>query len=172
MKHAKVLLLILSVIILSNWLFTEVDFPDVDYKVLKGIDGFEILIEVLNEDAIKIGLTRKRLKTVTELALRREGITVVEYKGGVKTTEELLKFSRTPFIYVNVNVSGRAFSVKLELKERVVLERDESISCTATTWDQLITGIHGGNSEFIVSALKELLDYFINDYYKANPKKR
>ena len=66
----------------------------------------------------------------------------------------------------------RAFNVTLDIKEQVKLHRDASIECTATTWSQSITGTHGSDPEYIVSALSMLLDDFLNDYYKANPKKQ
>jgi len=41
-----------------------------------------------------------------------------------------------------------------------------------TTWERGVTGTHGNNPEYIVTAIEQLLDMFLNDYYKANLKKR
>jgi hypothetical protein len=76
-----------------------------------------------------------------------------------------------PYLYVNVNAVGKGFNIELSLNEQVTLKRDPKISCRAKTWDMCVTGIHQNNSEYIVTSLSELLDYFLNDYYKANPKK-
>ena len=68
MKKRKVLLLFICVLFIYKGAFSSVD-----YEVLKGINRLSILIEVLGGEARKIGLTRERLRTVTELRLRKEG---------------------------------------------------------------------------------------------------
>jgi hypothetical protein len=134
-------------------------WSEIDIKALplKGIKSITVSIEDLSDDAIKIGLAKERLQTVIELRLRKEGIKIVEPL-----------FS--PYLYVNIRVVGRAFHVYLSIREGVILERDKTISCLATTWWHGSTGTHTDNPEFIVSSLSELLDFFLNDYYKANPK--
>lgn len=159
MKHKKILLLaILSLII------CKVASSEIRSKPLKGIEKIWVLIEVLGEEERKMGLTEDRLKSITELRLRREGIQIC-------SREEWFSHNNIPWLYVNVVVVGRAFNVLLELKDYVSLHRDRSISCYASTWSQDITGT-SNNPEYIVSALSELLDEFINDYYIANPKKQ
>ena len=124
---------------------------------------FEMIIEALDKDAEKIGLTENRLKTVVELRLRREGITIVDVSSDLEI----------PYVYINVNVVGNAYNVKLDINEWVDLERiPVSRGCTATVWEVFITGTHGGKSENIVDSLNILFDDFFNDYYKANPKKK
>ena len=127
-------------------------------EVLKGISSFEVVVEQLHKDSNDIGLTKDRLITVTELKLRREGLLS---SGGLLS----------PYVYINVNVVGVAFSISLEIHDMVQLVRDPSIIKTASTWDTSTTGTHGGDPEYIVTALNKLLDIFLNDYYKANPKK-
>ncbi len=165
-KKRKVLLLFICVLFICKGAFSGVD-----EKVLKGIDMLKIGIEYLSDEAKNIGLTRGRLRTVTELRLRKEGITIFGKEHISTTYWEIPRYRNTPIILVNVSVVGNAFRVSLEIFEYVILRRDESIECLAFTWNENMLGTHGNNVEYIVTALGELLDEFLNDYYKANPKK-
>ena len=137
---------------------------------LKGIDKEGIGIEVreLSEDAIKLGLNIDRIRTFTELRLRREGIKI--------NTE-------SPFdLYIEVKIVETAFSINLKIYEYVFLVRDyfeifkdETLPITAflaTTWISGSLGVHGKDTEFILTSLGGLIDEFLNNYYKANPKKK
>ena len=124
---------------------------------------FEILIGNLNEDAKKIGLTEERLRTVTELRLRKEGM-------DIKNASTNLNM---PYVCVTITVVGAAFGIDLRIKEVVEIQRKPlPVFCTTSTWGASSIGTHIGDPEFIVSGLSQLLDEFLNDYYKANPKKR
>lgn len=156
MKHKKYLLLLLFTLFLYGKVF-----PIQISAVLKGIDKIYVGIEGISEDGNKIGLTRERLRTVGELKLRREGITILkEYK------------ILYPNLYININVVGKAFNVELSFLEGVSLVRDPSIKTLARTWSRNSTGTHANDPEVIVSALSKLLDIFLNDYYKDNPNKQ
>ena len=153
---------IVSFLVLS-FLLCETSFLCGGYEELGNIgDKFCVLIEILGRSEAKIGLTEKRLRTVTELRLRREGMKVV--------TEVTRK---TPFIYVNFRVIGQAYHVTLEIHEWVELERIPITHGTiATTWNKAFYGGHERDPERIVSGLDQLFDAFFNDYYKANPKEK
>ena len=174
MKQSKVLLLFICVLFIHKGAFS-----DEDAKVLKGIDSVRIMIENLPESATKMGITYSRLRTIVELRLRREGITIItgrttktlEELGYEKYIEELEKLGNTPWVYVDLSVVGMAFHIELVIHESVILRRDKSIGCIAITWNNSTTGTHANDPEFIVSCLGKLLDVFLNDYYKANPKK-
>ena len=124
---------------------------------LKGIKTLTVLVEKLSEDATKIGLTKGKIQTTAELILRREGIVI-----GNSITD--------PCIYIKITVIGSAYSIRAEIREGATLTRIP-IFFTVTTWYAESTGTHGGNSSHIIVALQERLDGFVNDYYKANPKK-
>ena len=77
-----------------------------------------------------------------------------------------------PYIYVVVTVVGAAFGVELCVRELVEIKRKPfAVRCMVNTWSAGLVGTHTGDPEFIVSTLSRLLDEFLNDYYKANPKK-
>ena len=132
------------------------EFISIKSEVLKDLNEIPIVIGDPGEGGTKIGLTSNRMRTVTELKLRKEGIKIIE--------------KSTCFLYVNTMIVGNAFRVKLELKEKAKISRLDAFYA-ATTWQNEMVGTHGNNPEYIVSALGELLDEFLNDYYKANPKK-
>jgi hypothetical protein len=126
---------------------------------LKGIKAMFVLVEDLPQGATGIGLTIERIKTATELKLRREGISVPNYSYA------------DPYLDISINVVDKAFSVEVSLREKVVLKRDGSITCRAATWSNSVTGVHNGDPSLFIDGLQEVLDAFLNDYYKANPKK-
>ncbi|MBA7629545.1 hypothetical protein ES703_37044 [subsurface metagenome] len=148
-------------------LLCETSFLYGQYKALRNIGNeFGIIIADFprKEDFKKIGLTEERLRTVTELRLRREGMKIV--------TKKEANY-KTPHIYIGVTVVELAFSVHLRICEWVELKRLPFPHWTiAAIWDQGFTGIHSGQPEFIVSSLNILFDEFFNDYYKANPKEK
>ena len=157
-KTKKFYLLFLVVLFLYDGIF-----PDIKSYPLKGIDRIYVLIESLPQDAIDLGLTKNRLRTATELRLKREGIKIGK-------EQEMIE-GHIPYLYVRVNVLGIAFNIELNICENVVLLRDKSVKCNSITWDNSTIGFHGRDPEYIVTSLNHLLDKFLNDYYKANPKK-
>ena len=81
-----------------------------------------------------------------------------------------------------VNVAGNAFMIGLRVYEFVLLLRDyfeiykdDTLPMTAfyaPTWISSSLGTYVKDIDFILSALEGEIDEFLNDYYKANPKKQ
>lgn len=136
------------------------EFISIKSEVLRGLNEIPIVLEDPGEGGTKIGLTSNRMRTVTELKLRKEGIKIIEKSTSVSYC----------FLCVNTMIVGNAFRVELELVEKVKISRLD-VFYAATTWQNGIIGTHGNDPEYIISALGELLDIFLNDYYKANPRK-
>lgn len=143
--------------------------PTAERGTLIGLQGVNVLIEVLKPVAQKYGLTREALKIAVESRLREHGI-------------RWPSPSQSPFVptlYVNVNIAAEEslglamVCVKVELQQQVVLSRDLKTSCTATTWDK--SGLTYGpvnNLNNVTVSVMEVVDVFINDYLAANPKER
>jgi hypothetical protein len=127
---------------------------------LKGIKAIFVLVGDLPQKAAEIGLTTERIKTATELKLRGEGISVPNYS------------YEDPYLYISINVVYQAFSIEVSLRENVALKRDKSINCRAATWLNSITGVHSNDPNYIIDGLQVVLDFFLHDYYSANPKKK
>lgn len=132
--------------------------------VFKGLKGVQVLVEELPDDAMKIGLTRERLQSATELSLRRNGVPVL-------TLEEAAKTPGAPWIYVNVNLTTTSFSTMVLIREDVRLVRaPNTVVLGATIWTKSSAGTHTGDADFIVKSVERKVDDFCLDYLKANPK--
>lgn len=136
---------------------------------LIGLQGANVLIEVLKPEAQKYGLTREALKVAVESRLREHGIRWL--------SPSQSRF--VPTLYVNVNMAveeSRGWvmvCVNVELHQQVVLLRDLKTSCTATTWNKsALTYGRVTNPRNITARVTEVVDVFINDYLAANPNMR
>jgi len=163
MNLKKISLLFLLTFFLASPLFPSQEWWHLSsHECLVNIRSkFMVGIVPLSEDAKKIGLTEERLRTITELRLRKEGMTIIDTDG-----------FGFPIIMVNAHVIGSGFSVMLKIGDSAKIQRVLSpVSSYVTIWELCAYGIHGNDPESIASGLSELIDRFLNDYYKANPKK-
>jgi hypothetical protein len=159
MKRASGLLAIIFIFLLSISLCFAIQTSDSNSFALKGIKAIFVLVQDLPQKAEGMGLTTARIKTATVSKLRGEGISVPDYS------------ETDPYLYININVVSQAFSVEVSLREKVVISRAKSITCRAATWSNSVTGVHGGDPILIIEGLHYVLDAFLNDFHKANPKK-
>ena len=112
-----------------------------------------LLVERLSSDEADIGLTEARIQTAAEARLRSARI----YDDSV----------RSPYLYIQVTVVGRAFNFDISFKKRLydpVTDRRAS----ATTWNLGGTGTHGGDAGYVLRALSEFVDTFVLDYLRVN----
>jgi len=185
MEIRKILLLLLCILFICGGTFQGQETQETIVKAKKGIhlvyqldsayplkgidkEGIEIEVDKLSEDAIKLGLTIDRIRTLTELRLRREGIKI--------NKESTFKLN------INVHVGGYAFRISLRMYAFVLLIRDyyeiymdDTLPVTpffAPVWISGSYGTYDKGLDFILSALEAEIDEFLNDYYKANPKKK
>lgn len=140
-------------------------------EVLQGLEGVRVLVELIEPEVEKYGLTEKALQTDTELQLRQYGIKVL-------TFEEWLSTPVVPLLYVNVSVHIReappvaAAAISVELLEAVLLLREPKRICgDASIWHTgsvVLVGLRGIKD--IREVVKDRVNEFINDYLAANPK--
>jgi len=135
---------------------------------LYGLPGVYVLVESLNLDMEKDGLTKDQLRKEVESQLRNAGIRVL-------TREEKLKTPGNPQLYVNVNLLkssspfAYAYSVEINLEQEVALVRKPKMRTVATTWSQGSVGIVGiANLKAIQETVRGRVDHFIHDYFAAN----
>src|SRR5207249_6328300 len=139
-------------------------------KTLAGLTGLYVSVEHIPDEMQRDGLDTTQIQTDVELKLRQAGITVL-------TRQEWLSTAAAPFLYVNVqaikNSNLYAFSVDVQLRQRVTLVHDPAVLILATTWSA--TGVIGTVGSKKLSSLREtvrdLTDQFINAYLAANPKR-
>ena len=137
---------------------------------LYGLPGVYVLVESLNLDVEKDGLTKNQLRKEVESQLRNAGIKVL-------TREEKFKTAGNPQLYVNINLLrssspfAYAYSVEISLEQEVSLVRKPNMRTAATTWSQGSVGIVGiANLRAIRETVRGRVDHFIHDYFAANSR--
>lgn len=123
------------------------------FELFTQCETINLVVEGLNEDASKIGLTVRRITIAAESRLRSARL----------FSEERMR----QYLYVNVNRVGNAHSIDLEFNKKVFDPRSKH-SAYATTWSIGGTGTHGQSSSFVISHVSEYIDTFIVEYFKAN----
>ena len=106
--------------------------------------------------AFEIGLTKAALRAAAESRLR----------GARLYATVRLNY----YLYLNINVVGRAHSISLEFK-KWVYDPASGESYSATTFDIGGTGTHGSGgarSSYILGGVSEYLDQFLLQYLQVN----
>ena len=114
-----------------------------------------LIVEDLPGGVLTIGLTKEAIRAAVESRLRSARL-----YGSIRTA---------PYLYVNVNVVGRAFSISLEFTKEVrdILSGDTGL---AATWNVGSTGTHGGSANYIVSSVSRRMDEFLVEFLRVNEK--
>jgi hypothetical protein len=128
---------------------------------LKGIPAFRVVVEqfgskVEKRDALK----SDDLQAEVERQLVRAGVPVSKSAAAV--------------LYANVAVvcgEDCAYTVTLEVQQRVRLERERSTSLLAPTWSTRGTGLVARRSRRIRQNLRDQVDQFVAAYRAVNPSK-
>lgn len=131
---------------------------------LKGLHGVEVVVESLEAEAEKHGLTKKALQTAVELRLRQHGIKVNPGE---------------PFLYIHVNAFvNEAFSfsvvtIRVKFVQPAVLLLNPKIRAYVITWQYANTFLYSLDKlRGVRENVLDFVDKFINDYLAANPKEQ
>lgn len=110
--------------------------------------SIEYLIEALSEGAKKVGLNESRIVNKVELRLRQAGLKPSEMSAADR-----------PYLYVQMNVVGRGFSIKLAYKRRIIYNvGSRSFELYGgSTWDTGLTG-NAGDADYIMGGLDDAMD--------------
>ena len=114
-----------------------------------------LLVERLNDDAKSIGLSKSRIETIVRSRLR--------------AARAYTDNKSASYVYVNVNVVGQAFSVRIVLNKWVEDEASGE-GGVAATWNTGGTGTHGKDGGYVLSGIGEHTDKFIDEYLRVNEK--
>ena len=118
-----------------------------------------LVVESLDEDAIRGDLTEEQIRNAAESRLRAAGTYDPE---------------ADPFLYINVNTGApqmghfRFFAITVKYK-RILLDPRLHWFGYAATWDTRLAG--QGGSSYILSNLSRLLDKFLVDYLRVRDSK-
>jgi hypothetical protein len=136
---------------------------------LGGLKGVAVAVELLSPEIEKEGLRTEDVKRDVAVRLRQAGIAVL-------TEEDLLREAGTPCLSVWLMGSKTgnelyACSIRVELSQKVILERSPSVHAMASTWNVTSFGFVGMNPlRSIRNYLNGPLESFINAYLAENPK--
>jgi hypothetical protein len=133
---------------------------------LTGLDGVHVHVEPVNIDAERDGFTRSAVRDDVESALRSAGLEVYSKTG-------LFDTPGTPLLHVDVmtlRLDGRyAYSVRLELWQRVRLVREPRVAALALTWGapQLVGTVAVERLAELRDAVRSAVAGFIEECRKA-----
>jgi len=142
---------------------------ELDRATLRGLSGIGVLVESLDPEDERAGLTQAQLQTDVELRLRKAGIKVM-------TKQETLQTPGIPILYVQLGIIhdplGYSLAVIVGLHQQVILVRDPSIVTQGITWS--INGVGRGSPDNFVKEARgrvaDFVDQFMNVYLAMNPK--
>ena len=124
------------------------------FELFNNCQPMRLVVEGLPDAAADIGLTKERLVLAAESRLRGSRLYTAEGYGA--------------YLYLRVNVVGRAFNIALEYRKNVGDLASGEVGL-ATTWHAGGAGMHGATgAEFIVSGVSRNLDQFLTEYLRVN----
>jgi hypothetical protein len=140
-------------------------------KSLSALPGVHVVVEELDQDLERRGLTRAAIQTDVEQRLRSAGVRVLTYA-------DMLAVPGRPTLYVNASVVNGSepweIAVVVELQQTIRLDRDpKTVVPAAATWSTSTFDRVGPSSkvaEAMGSAIRDRIDRFINAYLAVNPK--
>lgn len=157
MKQSSKFFLSLIIIFCLVFSFSSVTFAN---ESLKGLEGVRVLVADLDASS---GLTKEAVKKDAILKLRAAGIKVFEDYEAEK-----------PYLYISLKTikAGKGFWVfhtKVQLGQKVILQRDSSILCWTSTWQIEQTAFVREKDKYQVkNIIKTQFDKFIFEYRKQN----
>ena len=122
------------------------------FRLWNNCQPMDLIVGSLSEDEEQIGLTKEKIAISVRSRLR---------------ATRLYDMSALPFLYVNVQVVGRAFSSFVEYN-KIVTDHATGEENAAATWTTYGTGTHVGDPSYILSATAEHMDRFIDEYLRVN----
>lgn len=130
------------------------DVTDLDrFQLWSDCRGMRLSVADLGEDAADIDLTEEAIETAVRSRLRAARLYDADAFGH--------------FLYVNVNVFRQVFSINVEYYKGL----NDSVSGelgVATTWQIGSVGTHGWDAGYILSAVSQYMDKFIDEYLRVN----
>jgi hypothetical protein len=171
-KRGSLILAMALAVSLFGGVASKVSAGGDELAVLRGLKGVHLVVEKIGPQIKKDSLTSEQLTeqltTDAETKLKMAGIKLLSF-------EEWMKEPGSPALYINPNIlktqyfRGYVCNLRMELQQKVSLVRNSSISGFTPTWSQSRLVVSPSFS-YIRDRLKDLVDSFINDYLKANPK--
>ena len=126
------------------------------FRLWNGCMPMQLVVETLPADAQAAGLTHHSLVVAVRSRLRAARLYTKDGPDG-----------NWAYLYVNVNISGRAFKASLSYNKRMV-DLATGSRGLVETWADGSVGTHGGSGGYIRDAIESKADEFIDAYLRVN----
>ena len=163
---SRSIMLVSSLIVLLTWSAADAIDSDLTRRTLAGIQGVNVVIEEFQPNiqkyVQKAHLERDHIKNHVEALLKKEGVPVLNY-------DQWLKTLGRPFLYVTINTHEYekywfAYDVRVQLRQKVLLEVNPEMVTMADTWGISMTGTANIGR---LGVIKETLDFLIGRFGEA-----
>lgn len=135
---------------------------------LKGLHGVNVVVENLDDDLIKDGVSKDTIQSNVESQLKKAGITVMDDDGFKNDPAH-------PYLYVRVSSfksndgTCYAYDIDVELNQAVTLQNGTS-NTLAETWETGCIGIvTTANVSHLYDHVSDEVGEFVSDFTSANP---
>jgi hypothetical protein len=137
---------------------------------LRNTQGVYILIEELQEDLAKDGLTQQALRKDIEDLVRGTGLSILSVEESMEAHpgQGILRLAVTARV---VSDRNRIYAVRLDFRRKVEVVGQSENQLMASTWQAMDVGMTPLKDMIeIRSTVRDLVGKFAADYRKANPK--
>ncbi len=110
-----------------------------------------LIVEDVDREEKAMGLTKRAIITTVRSRLR---------------AARLYQIRIGPYLYVNVNVVGSAFSARVAFN-KVLFDPISELKFPTQTWGKSVTG-QGKDADLILSWIGQSTDMFIDEYLRVN----
>jgi hypothetical protein len=135
---------------------------------LRGLERVWVLVEFLDPEIRKAGLSKGILEAETRVRLQKAGIEVL-------STEEFREAGGA-CLYVNINTlknKGYVYNINIQLIQAANLLRNPDIIVPVVTWSTEAVGVYrkrGGIRDYIKAQVKRYVERFIDAHRAVNTK--
>ena len=142
--------------------------------VLNGIKAVYVSVKPIeNPGALGEGMDETQIKALVEQQLRKAGISLL-------SQEEYDRYKmtlRSPIANLEIRITvheleamdDAVVDLSVRLMQVALLGRKAIVQFNAPTWEGREIGV-GNNPNFIEEALQKNVNFFIEDYFSANPR--
>lgn len=143
---------------------------EVGRETLAGLPGVHVVVEEVNPDAQRDGVTTSGIQTQAELLLRQAGLKVL-------SSDEWQATPGRPMLRLNLTVARNqlsiyGFNLDVQLLQTVALARDPSIFAACATWtvpNLVRLSAASALRTAARDAVQDQTEAFINAFLAANP---
>lgn len=136
---------------------------------LRGLQGVRVFVAGPTREIEKYGLRTRQIRADIELRLRGAGIKTLSSEDSL-TGPNVALFRVLASVDKHPSTDLFLVNVHAELDQIVLLQRDLSASCTATTWKTTAKAglIARKDLQDVRREVRDHVDRFIRDYFAAN----